>query len=236
MAPYYGSNVRFQNHVNHHTGRLTFHGCWHRSVVPEYKWCPMWAMFCILDLSHVTSAAVRNSLTAHRRSSVLRGRQRITLSSQNSPWRPCMDYGWGWLDDETLLMLPNFEVYLWCWSKIRNKKQIIDILWRARWQELVSSEVTSALSWFHCVEQRLRFNQVQNIQDQLTSRWFSSTFPWNAWLNSTSAVLLSHCQATFRWVLSRATGVLRIPWHPIQVRFEGRHPDLLKLEWLSRPF
>lgn len=114
MAPYYGSNVRFQNHVNHHTGRLTFHGCWHRSVVPEYKWCPMWAMFCILDLSHVTSAAVRNSLTAHRRSSVLRGRQRITLSSQNSPWRPCMDYGWGWLDDKTLLMLPNFEVCLWC--------------------------------------------------------------------------------------------------------------------------
>lgn len=42
MAPYYGSTVRFQNHVNHHTGRLTFHGCWHRSVVPEYKWCPMW--------------------------------------------------------------------------------------------------------------------------------------------------------------------------------------------------
>ena len=95
------------------------------------------------------------------------------------------------------------------------------------------------------MEQHLRFNRVQNIQDQLTSRWFSCSFPWNAWHNSTSAVLLWYRQAAFGWVFSRATGVLRIPWHPIQVRFEGRHPDLLKLrkfgikkplcdfEWLS---
>ena len=40
MAPMFDSRTISSTH--HHTGRLTFHGCWHRSVVPEYKWCPMW--------------------------------------------------------------------------------------------------------------------------------------------------------------------------------------------------
>lgn len=41
-------------------------------------------------------------------------------------------------------------------------------------------------------------------------------------------------QGAFGWVLSCATGVLCIPWHPIQVGFEGRHPHRAQIIQLQK--
>ena len=76
--------------------------------------CIMWH----LRLSEIPSLRKEGS-------SVLRRRQGIALSSQNSPWRPCMDYGWGWLDDETLLMLPNLRFICDVEAKSETKSKLL---------------------------------------------------------------------------------------------------------------